>query len=149
MYNRMRRIFVALGVALPLIAVVPASHAQVLNDWGLVACYTAQATGLPILPFKLLVVNPPSVREGSTNGLRLGWAARVRTYDDSGSNQVLQDAQSNKFIYSPGQFGTSLWTDTVYAGFGAAYFFVTPNVRWVWVDLWLWYWDLWPRSGTF
>jgi hypothetical protein len=73
MYNRMRRIFVALGVALPLIVVVPASHAEVFfGGQGSVLCYIDPATNTPYV-----YVYPPSVINHSANNFLL-WFAEVR-----------------------------------------------------------------------
>jgi hypothetical protein len=75
MYNRMRRVFVALSVALPLIVVLPASHAGELNaDFGTIAdCRIDAATGLGIVRIfpPLLVVADRVVY----------WAAQVHHYD--------------------------------------------------------------------
>ena len=92
MYNRMRRIFVALGVALPLIVVVPASHAQQyrrFDNYGSLVCDVDPIQGgfALIFPASIISFTP------------LYWTAWVYHYDNA--NNYTSAEQTDWFYYSP------------------------------------------------
>src|SRR5262249_53324348 len=91
MYNRMRRIFLALGVALPLIAVVPVSHAiQLFWNYGALFCNVNTDTNTGFAR-----IFPP----GGTSPTWMWWQAKVHHFDASGVYRGFEWTDS--FAYQP------------------------------------------------